>query len=531
MQIPVFKQNNQGQISLFPARLDENIAENDLVRLINKIVDAMEIKDLLSGYKGGGTSAYHPRMMLKVLLYAYCQKIYSGRKISQALKRDVAFMWLSGNQSPDFRTINLFRSGRLKTGIEDVFKSLLLFMFDEGYIKIEDYYCDGTIIQADANKHKATWKKNLQRYRERIEARIDETIKEIEELCHEEGLLPDSSPDYQVAPEDPTREERINNTVEKMNALMQSEKKEVKQKVKKLAGDLYMDTVKEKIYEEKEEICGDRSGYSNTDTDASMMRTKECQEDLRPGYNVMIGSENQFVTGISVHQNTNDGACFKEHMERREESLPISMQGRTALVVADAIFGTEENYTYLNDKGIGSLLKYPLYDKEATLEFKNNLYLKENMPYDSQRDTFLCPNGKLLIFKEETWVENKNKFKSLLRRYECEDCSACPHFDKCGGNREEGSKRNIQINRKLEEYKETFRKKVQTGKGKEKMRQRGHDVETVFGDTKQNQQFRRFHLRGIEKVTIEVTVVAIAHNLRKMGIIQQRKANDLKKAG
>jgi hypothetical protein len=153
------------------------------------------------------------------------------------------------------------------------------------------------------------------------------------------------------------------------------------------------------------------------------------------------------------------------------------------------------------------------------------------MPYDSQRDTFLCPNGKLLIFKEETWVENRNKFKSLLRLYECESCSGCSQFDKCGGKRAEGSKRCIQINRKLEEYKEVFREKMQTEKGKEKMRQRGHDVETVFGDTKQNQQFRRFHLRGIEKVPIEITIVAIVHNLREMGIIQQGKANDLKKAG
>jgi transposase len=92
MQIPVFKQNNQGHISLFPARLDENIAKNDLVRLINRIVDAMELKELLSEYRGGGTGACHPRRMLKVLFFAYCLKIYSGRKISQALRRDIAFM-------------------------------------------------------------------------------------------------------------------------------------------------------------------------------------------------------------------------------------------------------------------------------------------------------------------------------------------------------------------------------------------------------------------------------------------------------
>jgi hypothetical protein len=139
----------------------------------------------------------------------------------------------------------------------------------------------------------------------------------------------------------------------------------------------------------------------------------------------MTGSENRFVTGISVHQNPGDGVCFKEYIESREESLPVSMQGCTGPVVADVFFGTEENCTYLDDSETASLLKYFPYDKEATHEFTNNPCIKENMPYESRTDTFVCPNGKLLIFKEETRVENRNTFKSLLRRYECEDCSGC----------------------------------------------------------------------------------------------------------
>jgi transposase len=100
MKIPVFKQNNQGEISLFPARLDERIGESHLIRVINQVVNRMDI-NLLSSYKGGGTSSYHPRMLLKVLLYAYCMKIYTSRKIANALCSDITFMWLSGKQYPD----------------------------------------------------------------------------------------------------------------------------------------------------------------------------------------------------------------------------------------------------------------------------------------------------------------------------------------------------------------------------------------------------------------------------------------------
>ena len=143
MQKVQFKQYNEGEVLLFPDRLDSTISENHLVRIINHTVNQLDLTFLISTYSGGGTTAYHPRMLLKILLYAYCLKLYTGRKIANALRSDITFMWLSGKQYPDFRTINNFRSGRLKDSIHTVFKSLLLLMFTEGYIRLEEYYCDG----------------------------------------------------------------------------------------------------------------------------------------------------------------------------------------------------------------------------------------------------------------------------------------------------------------------------------------------------------------------------------------------------
>ncbi|MDR1937433.1 MAG: transposase, partial [Tannerellaceae bacterium] len=182
MANPVFKQNNQAETVLFPSRLDESIGGHHLVRIINKVVNGMDIIWLLNGYAGGRASAYYPRMLLKVLLYGYCRKIYSGRRIAEALRPDICFMWLPGKQYPDFRTLNAFRSGRLKNSMEDIFKSLLMFMFEEGYVRLEEYCCDGTTLQADANKHKITWKKNLERMKEKISSRIEDTLKEIDEI-------------------------------------------------------------------------------------------------------------------------------------------------------------------------------------------------------------------------------------------------------------------------------------------------------------------------------------------------------------
>jgi transposase len=101
-------------------------------------------------------------MLLKVLIYGYFRKIYTRRKLNEALRRDIHFMCLSGKQYPNFSMLNSFRSGRLRTGIEEIFRSLLLSMFEESYIRLEEYYCDGTTIQVDANKHKVEWKKNAE---------------------------------------------------------------------------------------------------------------------------------------------------------------------------------------------------------------------------------------------------------------------------------------------------------------------------------------------------------------------------------
>ncbi len=106
----VFKPYHQNQMDLFPPSLESLIPENHLVRLINSAIDQMELSPVTESYKGGGTSSYHPRMLMKVLVYAYSQQIYSSRQIAKALRENVNFMWLSGGNRPDFRTINRFRN-------------------------------------------------------------------------------------------------------------------------------------------------------------------------------------------------------------------------------------------------------------------------------------------------------------------------------------------------------------------------------------------------------------------------------------
>jgi transposase len=139
-----FKEYQMNQMILLPPSIDEMIGANHLVRVINQTIEDMTIQPLLSKYKGGGTSSYHPKMMLKVLVYAYTQKLYASRQIAKALRENIHFMWLSGGNKPDFRTINRFRSSILKGVIDEVFGLVLEMLIQAGYVRLENYFLDGT---------------------------------------------------------------------------------------------------------------------------------------------------------------------------------------------------------------------------------------------------------------------------------------------------------------------------------------------------------------------------------------------------
>lgn len=142
----VYKSYNQNDNLLFPPCLGDFIAENDPVRVLDAIVENLDISAIEATYVGGGTSSYHPRMLLKVVLYAYLQNVYSGRKMETLVRRDVNFVWLSGMQRPDFNTINLFRKNRLAGVIDDLFTQVVQMLVDGKFISLEVQYIDGTKI-------------------------------------------------------------------------------------------------------------------------------------------------------------------------------------------------------------------------------------------------------------------------------------------------------------------------------------------------------------------------------------------------
>ncbi|KZM56161.1 hypothetical protein A3Q35_19465, partial [Aeribacillus pallidus] len=156
--------------------IESLIPEHHVARVVDEMVEAIPDKQLFSHYKGGGRSSYHPKMMLKIILYAYSQKVYSCRGIEKLVKENIPAMWFSAMQQPDFRTINEFRGERMKAFMDELFEVMILKLIKEHYITMENYFLDGTKIEANANKYSFVWKKSTLKFEEKLKEKIQETL-------------------------------------------------------------------------------------------------------------------------------------------------------------------------------------------------------------------------------------------------------------------------------------------------------------------------------------------------------------------
>src|SRR4030095_2430446 len=215
MAKPLFKAYPQNQSFLFPPSLDSMIAENHPVRVVNEVIDQLDIDIILKKYKGGGTTSYHPRMLLKVLVYGYLNNVYSSRKIAASVKENIYFMWLAGMQQPDHRTINLFRSERLRNILKEIFAQIVLLLVDSGHVSLKEIYTDGSKIESVANRYSFVWGKAIQTNREKIKRQFKELWSYTQKVAAEEKSDDEPPPDFEKIDSREVKQtiDRINTTL------------------------------------------------------------------------------------------------------------------------------------------------------------------------------------------------------------------------------------------------------------------------------------------------------------------------------
>lgn len=523
----VFKSYQQNQMWLLPPSLGELIPSDHIVRLVSEAIDGMDMSKLLKAYEGGGASNYHPKMLLKALVYGYIEKLYSSRRIEKALKENICFMWLCGMQQPDHNTINRFRKGQLKSTVKDVFAQVLLLLIDKGVARIEDYHVDGTKIESVANRYTFVWAKSVAKYKTSLLEKIALLVEEIEQANEEdtkatnskkeEGNSPSSDEDSTASnsKDEITDSDSLKKTIARINDQLEEElsnSKRLNNKVKKLE-DKYLKKLSE--YEEHERLLNGRSSYSKTDPDATFMRMKEDHMkngQLKAGYNVQIGTSDQIILNYTIHQNATDFPTFISHMEDTEQLLKSIGQPLPKRSIGDAGYGSEQNYEFLQEKGIENYLKYPGYHQEKKRNFKKNGFHTKNLYYNAQADYYVCPMGQHMTYQYRSKQKSKLGFESETKTYQAQNCEGCPLRAVCHKAK---TNRILKANPNLIKHRKIAKKNLDSVRGIRLRKKRCCDVEPVFGHIKSNRLFKRFMLRSLEKVNIEFGLLAIAHNIKK----------------
>ena len=502
----IFKAYNQQQAMLLPPSLDELISANHPVRVVNKVLDQIDIVPLIAKYKVGGTSSFHPRMLLKVLVFAYINNMYSSRKIEEALQQNIHFMWLSAMSTPDHNTINRFRSERLKDVLRQIFTQVVQLLAQEGLLSIKELYTDGTKIEANANRYTFVWGNAIKTNKEKIKKQLDELWQYAQKVAA--GEMDDTDP----SGFDKIDAEKVEQTIEKINEALKDKpvSKEVKQKLSYAKKNWPANLRK---YEEQEKIMGEeRNSYSKTDTDATFMRMKEDHMkngQLKPAYNVQISTNNQIIASYSIHQKTTDTNTLTAHLNQHEKDFGQKPQ----VVTADAGYGSEENYQYLEDNNITGYVKHNQFDRQQNETIRDKKpFATDKLYYNKEKDCYYCPMGQPMNNIGTTTKKTSTGFKQHITIYQARNCEGCPLRGVC--HKAKGN-RTIEINHKLKRLKHQADELLLSEQGQRHRKQRPCDVEPVFGNIKNNHHFKRFMLRGIEKVSIETGLLALAHNLRK----------------
>lgn len=505
MAKPVFKQYSPTQGFLLPPSFDELVDANHPVRIVNEVVEKIDLKLLEKQYKGGGSSSYHPKMMLKIMVYSYLRNIYSSRKMEAAVRENIHFMWLSGMQTPDHNTINSFRGHRLKDTLKDIFTQIVQLLAAEGLVSLKEVYVDGTKIESVANRYTFVWGNSIKTNKEKIKKQIDELWKYAQKVAADELDEPEPPTFDKI---DVQKVEAVVETIE--TALKGKEvSKQVKQKLN-YAKKIWPATLRK--YEAQEQIMGERNSYSKTDHDATFMRMKEdhmLNGQLKPAYNVQVSSNDQYIVDYSIHQTPTDTTTMVSHLNQHKEQYEQVPDA----VTADAGYGSEQNLQYLEDNSIEGYVKYSLFDKEQSdLHNSKHPFAPTKLHYNKEKDCYYCPMGQPM---QNIGTYNKITaagFDQHLTKYRAANCEGCPLNGVC--HKSKGN-RIIEVNFNLNRLKAIAHQNLTSEKGIEYRKKRPWDVESVFGNIKSNHGFRRFLLKGKKKVAIEIGLLAIAQNLRK----------------
>lgn len=460
---------NRKQQLLLPPSLDEYVGENNSVRAIESYVEILDLNKLefknLSKKSNDGQPAFHPKLLLKIYIYGYLNKIRSSRNLEKEIKRNIELMWLTQGLSPSYKTIANFRKDNPQ-GLKKVFKEFVLLCKDVQLIEGKLIAIDGAFLRANASKNKLIMKKNALKDLELLDERIEKYLTLLDTTDKEDRS---SADDITL----PTKIEKL------------------QEKKKKLEEDL---ALLEKL---------GKNQYNTTDPDASLM-VKPAHNLVAYNSQIAVDDKHKFIVDSHISSQGNDFKQLHNMSSKCKEILEVERLE----VVADAGYYSGVEIKKCTDDAITPIVPYA--NKYKAQKDKGK-FSRDRFIYDAANDYYTCPNEQHI--KRTTSSQIKNGKLLYNYRGASKTCKACPMRDKC-----------LPQNTP---YKQIFRwehehiikehiKRMQTDEAKAIIKKRGSIVEHPFGTIKRSLGWDHFLVRGKEKVSGENALIMFSYNFKRL---------------
>lgn len=496
---------------VLPLNLEGLVPNDESVRLLSHVLEELDYHDLYKAYSPiGRNPAVEPKLMFKILVYAYSQGIYKSRKIEQSCKRDINFLWLlAGAKAPDHTTISRFRK-MISSGIcEGLFSQLSVLLLEMGEVTGKNLFIDGTKIESRANKYTFVWKKAVGKHEARMHGQLQKKVDEINrEYIKEYVFTPEKAQeDLSAAVKD------LKSTMEQQGIREVHGRGKRKSRLQRDKEYLENCLARQERYDIHQKNFKGRNSYSKTDPDATFMHMKDDHmrnAQLKPGYNIQIGVDSEYIMGVGVFADRSDTNTLIPFMEMLEKELCHKYES----ITADAGYENEENYLWLEKEGIVPYIKPLTYEKWKKRSYKKEVGRRENMTYIEEADCYVCASGRVLWNVGKKRRTSATGHVAIQEIYRCEDCSGCPHF---GGKCTRSKKyKQLYVSKVFVEKREESLKNILSPQGRCYRMNRSIQVEGAFGVLKQDYSFRRFLTCGKTNVKTEFLLLCMGYNINKL---------------
>ena len=508
-----------------PLEIEKIIDISDPVYTFCDVMDHIDLSRYFveeKGYKTGRPRCDADKL-LKVILFAFMEHgISSLREIEKLCRTDIRYMYLLDEmKAPSFATFGNFIRNELTTTIEQIFNDINAYIFVQDNVDTNHTYIDGTKIEANANRYTWVWKKSCIKNRDKMFVKISALIDAMNtEVLYLLGVKFEKRDEYAI--------EYLEDILCKYERIVKLDKS------KFVSGTGHRKSLYQRQYQELEgyisrlknyarhiEICGEsRNSYSKTDHDATFMRIKRDymgNDQLLPAYNMQAAICDEYIAVIDAKPYASDMECFVPLMEKFN-----AVYGHyPKYPVADAGYGSYNNYLYCEEHGMEKYMKFTMFEKETKdKKYHNNPYRVENFRRDSEGN-LICPNGKKFIHKCDKHVRG-NKYGRTEEIYECEDCSECPYRKEC--SKRVNGNRTARLNRELTSIHHEVIENLESIHGALLCMNRSIQAEGTFGVIKWDRAYKRLFRRGEKSVILEFTLISCGYNLYKYHNKQNRKA-------